>query len=92
MTSAQRRTKTGTSISRKICCVKREFQILYAVEQFRLTIFKRQVKARGTHTKPMIRLPRACHVRTAVRFPANSSHMCSVELALKALLLPILLN
>ena len=34
----------------------------------------------------MIRLPRACRERTAVRFPANSSHMCCVELALKGLL------
>ena len=32
----------------------------------------------------MIRLPRACRGRTAVRFPANSSHMCCVE-ALKGL-------
>ena len=27
-------------------------------------------------------LPRACRGRTAVRFPANSSHICCVELAL----------
>ena len=33
----------------------------------------------------MIRLPRACRGRAAVRFPANSSHMCCVELALKGL-------
>ena len=33
----------------------------------------------------MIRLPHACHGRTAVRFPANISHMCCVELALKGL-------
>ena len=33
----------------------------------------------------MICLPRACHGRTAVRFPANSCHMCFVELALKGL-------
>ena len=33
----------------------------------------------------MTRLPRACRGRTAVRFPANSSHMCCVELALKGL-------
>ena len=33
----------------------------------------------------MIHLPRTCHVRTAVWFPANSSHMCSVKLALKGL-------
>ena len=34
----------------------------------------------------MIHLPRACRGRTAVRFPANSSHMCCVELALDKLL------
>ena len=33
----------------------------------------------------MICLPRACRGRAAVRFPANSSHMCCVELALKRL-------
>ena len=31
----------------------------------------------------MIRLPGACRGRTAVRFPANSYHMCCVELAVK---------
>ena len=41
---AQLCTKTRTSISRKISCVKSGFQILYAVEQFR------QIKARSTHT------------------------------------------
>ena len=35
-----------------------------------------------TYTKPMIRLPRACRGRTAVRFPATSSHMCCRKLAL----------
>ena len=34
----------------------------------------------------LIRLPSACHGRTAVQFPANSSHMCCVELALKGVL------
>ena len=34
----------------------------------------------------VIHLPRACRGRTAVRFPANSSHMCCVELALDRLL------
>ena len=34
----------------------------------------------------MIHLPRACHGRTAVRFSANSSYMCCVELALDRLL------
>ena len=33
----------------------------------------------------MIRVPRACRGRTAVRLPANSSHTCCVELALKGL-------
>ena len=33
----------------------------------------------------MIRLPRAFRGRSAVRLPANSSHMCCVELALKGL-------
>ena len=33
----------------------------------------------------MIRLPRACRGRTAVQIPANSSHMCRAELALKGL-------
>ena len=37
-------TKTRTSISRKISCVKSGFQILHAVDQFR------QIKARSTHT------------------------------------------
>ena len=34
----------------------------------------------------MIYLRRACRGRTALRFPANSSHMCCVELALDRLL------
>ena len=33
----------------------------------------------------MSRLPRASRGRAAVRFPANSSHICCVELALKGL-------
>ena len=41
MTSAQLRTKTRTSISRKICYVKSGFQILYAEEQF-VSPFSRQ--------------------------------------------------
>ena len=80
MTCAQLRTKTRTSISRKICCVRLGFQILYVVEQFSSLFSK------GKYTKPMIRLPRAFRGRTAVRFPANSSDMCCVELALRRLL------
>ena len=79
MTCAQLRTKTRTSISRKICCVRLGFQILYAVEQFSSLFSK------DKYTKPMIRLPRACRGRTAVQISANSSHMCCVELALKGL-------
>ena len=79
MTCAQLRTKTRTSISRKICCVRLGFQILYAVEQFSSLFSK------DKYTKPMIRLPRACLGRSAVQIPANSSHMCCVELALKGL-------
>ena len=69
MTCAQLRTKTRTSISRKICCVRLGFQILYAVEQFSSLFSK------DKYTKPMIRLPRACRGRTAVQISANSSHM-----------------
>ena len=34
----------------------------------------------------LIHLPSARRGRTAIRFPATSSHMCCVELALKAML------
>ena len=34
----------------------------------------------------VITLPRACRGRTAVRFPANSSHLCRAELVLDRLL------
>ena len=33
----------------------------------------------------MIRHPRACRGRTAMRFPAKGSHVCCVELTLKGL-------
>ena len=36
--------------------------------------------------QPMVRLPRACRGRTALRFPANSSDMCRVQLAHKRVL------
>ena len=77
MTCAQLWTKTGTSVSPKICYVKSGFQILFAVKQFSSAFSK---------DKLMIRLSLACRGRTAVRFPANSSHMCCVELALKGVL------
>jgi len=48
MTCAQLRTKTPTSISRKICCVKSVFQILYAVEQFSPLFSKDKLK-QGAH-------------------------------------------
>ena len=86
MTCVQLQTKTQTSISLKICRVKSGFQILYAVEQFSSLFLTEKLK-QGAHIH-QIRLPRACRVRTAVRFPANSSHMCSEELALKGLASP----
>ena len=48
MTCAQLRTKTPTSISRKICCVKSVFQILYAVEQFS-SLFSKDKLKQGAH-------------------------------------------
>ena len=85
MTCAQLRRKTRTSISRKICYVKTGFQILYAVEQF-IHLFQKTNLKQGVHIhQPMIRLPRARRGRTAVLFPASSSHMCCVELVLKGL-------
>ena len=48
MTCAQR-TKTRTSISRKICCLKSGFQILCAVEQFSSPFSKDKLK-QGAHT------------------------------------------
>ena len=48
MTCAQLRTKTRTSISRKIGCVKSGFQILYAVEQFS-SLFSKDKLKQGTH-------------------------------------------
>ena len=48
MTCAQLWTKTRTSISRKNCCVKSGFQILYAVEQFSLLFSKDKLK-QGAH-------------------------------------------
>ena len=44
MTCAQLRTKTRTSMSRKICYVKSGFQILYAVEQLRSLFSKDKLK------------------------------------------------
>ena len=83
MKFAQLRTKTRTSIFRKICCVKSGLQIIYAVEQFNSPFQKANLKQGAHIQQPMIRLCRACRGRTAVRFPAKSSHMCCVELALK---------
>ena len=48
MTCAQLWTKTQTSISRKICCVKLGFQILYAVEQFS-SLFSKDKLKQGAH-------------------------------------------
>ena len=48
MTCAQLQTKTRTSISRKIRCVKSGFQILYAVEQFS-SLFSKDKLKQGAH-------------------------------------------
>ena len=85
MTCSQLWTKTLTSISRKICCVKSAFQILYAVEQFSL-LFSNKKLEQGAHLhqihdQPSPRMSwKNCH---AVH--SHSSHMCCVELALKRL-------
>ena len=57
MTCAQLWTKTRTSISWKICCVKSEFQILYVVEQFS-SLFSKDKLKQGAHTpNPWSALP-----------------------------------
>ena len=48
MTCVQLRTKTRTSISRKICCAKSGFQVLYAVEQFS-SLFSKDKLKQGAH-------------------------------------------
>ena len=48
MTCAQLGTKTRTLRSRKICCVKSGFQILYAVEQFS-SLFSKDKLKHGAH-------------------------------------------
>ena len=68
MTCAQLWTKTPTSVSRQICCVKSVFQILYAVEQFS-SLFSKDKLKHGAHI----------HQAHDPTFPANSSHMCYVE-------------
>ena len=62
--------------------LKNDFLCTLLVHCFQKTNLKQ-----GAHVcPPMIRLPCACCGRTAVCFPANSSHMCCVELALKGVL------
>ena len=60
MTCLQLRTKTRTSISRKICCVKAGFQILYIVEQFSSLFSKDKLKqgahVHRTHDPPSLRM------------------------------------
>ena len=55
------RTKTRTSISRKLCCLKSGFQILYAVEQFSSLLSKEKLK-QGAHIHQPTAwpLPHAC--------------------------------
>ena len=65
------------NISKNLLCKVGIFQILFAVKQFSSAFSK---------DKLMIRLSLACRGRTAVRFRANSSHVCCVELVLKEVL------
>ena len=48
MTCVQLRTKTRTSISGKICCVKSGFQILYVIEQLS-SLFSKDKLKQGAH-------------------------------------------
>ena len=78
MTCAQR-TKTRTSISRKICCLKSGFQILYAVEQFSSLFSKDKLKQGAhihqTHDPPSLRMSwENCPVVPSQQLP----HSCVV--------------
>ena len=72
---------TNFNISKNLLC-KVEISSSLCREQFRSLFSKDKLSKGHTYTKPMIRLPHAYRGRTAVRFPANSSHICCVELAL----------
>ena len=56
MTCPQLWTKTQTSISRKICCLKSGFQILYVVEQFS-SLFSKDKLKQGAHIHQTHDLP-----------------------------------
>ena len=56
MTCVRLWTKTRASISWKLCCVKSEFQILYAVEQFSL-LFSKDKLEQGAHIHQTHDLP-----------------------------------
>ena len=83
MTCAQLRTKTWTSISWKICCVKSGFQILYAVEQFSSLFSKDKLKQGAhihqTHDPPSPRMSwENCRA-----VPSQQLQTCFVELTFK---------
>ena len=85
MTCSQLWTKTLTSISRKICCVKSAFQILYAVEQFSL-LFSNNKLEQGTHLHQIHDPPFPCMAwENCHAVHSHSLPMCCVELALKGL-------
>ena len=74
MICVQLRTKTRTLISRKICCVKSGFQILYAVEQFSSLFSKDKLKQGAhihqTHDLPSLRMSwENCHVVPSQQLP-----------------------
>ena len=59
MTCAQHGTKTRTSVSRKIRCVKSGFQILHAVDQFS-SVFSKEKLKQGTHKHQTHDAPSPC--------------------------------
>ena len=57
MTCPQLRTKTQTSISRKICCVKSGFQFLYIVVDQFSSLFSKDKLKEGAHIHQTRDLP-----------------------------------
>ena len=87
MTCAQLWTKTRTSISREICCVKSGFQILFAVEQFS-SLFSKDKLKQGAHIQQTHDPPsRACRAKKGSfihRFyPVNDRRLCMLMSPIK---------
>ena len=85
MTCPQLRTKTRTSISKKNGLREVGISNPCAVEQFS-SLFSKDKLKQGAHIHQTYDPPSPrIRGRAAVRLPANSPHMCCVELALKGL-------